>query len=165
MRVPVVGDADDGDLDRCQFEGHNDGTQVYLGLLDQGVESAHASSISSGHAVDLVHDQATPVRDCHPVSVDGLLNDVRHIEGEELWTYALPLVPLVNSGIVDVHAVLSTNQYRCQTLMEQLHTSTNFLLLASLALSSTGVKPANFAHKCALVVFPIPGDPVIKTAR
>ena len=44
-------------------------------------------------------------------------------------------------------------------------TSTSFLLRASLALSSMGVNPASFAHRCALVVFPIPGGPVIMTAR
>jgi hypothetical protein len=32
-------------------------------------------------------------------------------------------------------------------------------------LSSIGVKPSNFAQRCALVVFPIPGEPVIMTAR
>ena len=41
----------------------------------------------------------------------------------------------------------------------------SFLLRASLALSSIGVKPSSFAHKCALVVLPMPGGPVIKTAR
>src|SRR5882762_3498545 len=44
-------------------------------------------------------------------------------------------------------------------------TSTSFLLLESLAFTSIGVNPANFAHRCALVVFPIPGGPVIITAR
>lgn len=43
--------------------------------------------------------------------------------------------------------------------------STSFLLRASLAFSSMGVNPASFAHKWALVVFPIPGGPVIMTAR
>ena len=50
-------------------------------------------------------------------------------------------------------------------MREGERTSTSFLLLASLALSSIGVNPANFAHKCALVVLPIPGGPVIMTAR
>lgn len=44
-------------------------------------------------------------------------------------------------------------------------TSTSFLLLASLAFNSIGVNPSSFATRCALVVFPIPGDPVIMTAR
>lgn len=44
-------------------------------------------------------------------------------------------------------------------------TSTSLLLRTSLALSSIGVKPSNLAHKCALVVFPMPGGPVINTAR
>jgi hypothetical protein len=39
------------------------------------------------------------------------------------------------------------------------------LLLVSLAFSSMGVNPSKCAHKCALVVFPIPGDPEIMTAR
>lgn len=43
--------------------------------------------------------------------------------------------------------------------------STIFLLRASLALSSIGVKPSSFAHKCAAVVLPIPGGPEMKTAR
>lgn len=44
-------------------------------------------------------------------------------------------------------------------------TSTSFLLRASLALSSIGVKPSSLAHRCALVVLPMPGGPVIKIAR
>jgi hypothetical protein len=44
-------------------------------------------------------------------------------------------------------------------------TSTSFLLRASLALSSMGVKPVSVAHRCALVVLPIPGGPVIITPR
>jgi hypothetical protein len=32
-------------------------------------------------------------------------------------------------------------------------------------LSSIGVKPASFAHMCALVVLPMPGGPVIITPR
>lgn len=48
---------------------------------------------------------------------------------------------------------------------EDEHTSTSFLLRASLAFNSMGVNPSSLAHKCALVVLPIPGDPVISTAR
>jgi hypothetical protein len=40
-------------------------------------------------------------------------------------------------------------------------TSTSFLLREELALSSIGVYPANLAQRCALVVLPIPGGPVI----
>jgi hypothetical protein len=32
-------------------------------------------------------------------------------------------------------------------------------------LSSIGVNPASFAHRCALVVLPMPGGPVIITPR
>ena len=41
----------------------------------------------------------------------------------------------------------------------------SFLLLASLALSSIGVNPSSSAQRCALVVLPMPGGPVINTAR
>ena len=51
-----------------------------------------------------------------------------------------------------------------RTIISQ-HTSTSFLLRASLAFISIGVNPSSLAHKCALVVLPIPGDPVISTAR
>lgn len=44
-------------------------------------------------------------------------------------------------------------------------TSTNFLLLVSLAFNSIGVNPASFATRCALVVFPIPGGPESMTPR
>ena len=44
-------------------------------------------------------------------------------------------------------------------------TSTSFLLLVSLAFSSMGVNPSNCAHRCALVVFPMPGDLEIMTAQ
>ena len=48
---------------------------------------------------------------------------------------------------------------------EKVRTSTSFLLLASLAFSSIGVKPSSLAQRWALVVFPMPGGPVISTAR
>ena len=45
------------------------------------------------------------------------------------------------------------------------HTSTSFLLRASLAFNSIGVNPSSLAHRWALVVLPMPGDPVMSTAR
>lgn len=43
-------------------------------------------------------------------------------------------------------------------------TSMSFLLRASLALSSSGSYPHSLATRWAVVVFPIPGGPEIKTA-
>jgi len=62
--------------------------------------------------------------------------------------------PAIQGCIMDICAIL------CYNL-----TARSFLLRASLALSSIGVNPASFAHRCALVVLPMPGGPVIITPR
>lgn len=66
---------------------------------------------------------------------------------------------------MDVCAILPQFRFESPEGETRRRTSTSFLLRASLALSSMGVNPASFAHRCALVVLPMPGGPVIITPR
>lgn len=80
-------------------------------------------------------------------------------------TYLASTHPPIQGCIMDVCAILYYDLTASLRGRQGQRTSTSFLLRASLALSSIGVNPASFAHRCALLVLPIPGGPVIITPR
>lgn len=49
---------------------------THLGFLDHRVQCPDSTSIARGHAVDLVHDQTSSVRDSHSERV-GVLSSIR----------------------------------------------------------------------------------------
>ncbi len=136
-----------------------------LAFLNQRIQSANASTIARGHAVNLVHNQACSVCYGNTQRVRLLfIRQVRRLAKTET-THLTTADIAIERGIVDVHAILGIDKHARTRGYSDSYTSTSFLLRASLAFNSMGVYPASLAHRCALVVLPIPGGPVMRTAR
>jgi len=83
----------------------------------------------------------------------------------ERCTHPLARHPLIERLVHDICTVLRETSGTMGANEEKRLTSISFLLRASLAFISIGVKPASCAHRWALVVLPIPGGPEISMAR
>ena len=84
-----------------------------------------------------------------------------------MWngTHSTTLNVTVQRSVIDIHPILdNVSLHRVRVENAESLTSTSFLLRVSLAFISIGVNPASLAQRCALVVFPIPGGPVMRTA-
>lgn len=147
---------------------------TYLCLLDQCVQSTDASPVSRGHPIDFVHDKARLVSDGNTERIRRLAHKPLSSHpknappNKKKTTYLFPSHPAIQRCILNVHATLHTKEKKINTRVQHVQNvlaSTSFLLRASLALSSIGVNPSSFAHKCALVVLPMPGGPDMSTAR
>ena len=137
---------------------------AYPCFLNQSVQCANTSSIPCRHTINFVHDQASLVRNlytCHVGSLEVVFVRVSLV----LNATRTPSPPSQPSSDEFIMFVLFWRNVKPIERHEGgVRTSTSFLLRASLALSSIGVKPSSLAQRCALVVLPIPGGPVMSTA-
>lgn len=144
----------------------------YLGLFDEGIKCTNTSPIASRHSVDLIHNQTCLICNRHPSGICSLSVQVSQRVSPSRCVHdslsRCPSTRLTMYCPCSLHSrlwVAPMSVINWSEFAVEMRTSTSFLLLESLALTSIGVSPASCAHICALVVFPIPGGPVIITAR
>lgn len=139
--------------------------RAYFALFDESIQSSDTTPVTSWHAIHFIHDEAASVCDCNPNRVSRLHQRVRtDTLGGTMTQTSEPLMYISSDRLLIFMPFYGWNQ-RWLSTQTPVCTSTSLLLRVSLAFNSIAVYPANFAQRWALVVLPIPGDPVISTPR
>ena len=146
----------------------------YLGLLDQDIHGSNTSSITTRHPIDLIHDQARPGVDIQSRRRIMLLlpQNVQHSIKARKGIRLTEIPPPSNQPSSEALSMFVAFYDRQRSIRRRrLANETvkitwiNFLLRASEAFNSMGEYPFNRATRCADVVFPMPGGPLIRMAR
>ena len=112
LRLGIVGDTDDRDLIEILETQDTKDTKTRFRFFDQGVQSAHSTTVSCRHSINFVHDKDSPVRNSNADGVE-LMEQLTIDMYRECVDYSTTMHPPIERRVVYVSGafqqLLATN--------------------------------------------------------